>query len=101
MTVLLALSHAARDVSWGEHDRGQYRVQIRIKAFDRQGLLRDVSTALANYDVDVVSINTNSAEAAQIADMSLTLHVSSIADLTGLMASVRQLRNVQSVERVV
>jgi len=29
------------------------------------------------------------------------LHVSSIADLTSVMASVRQLRNVQTVERVV
>lgn len=89
------------DVSWGEDERGQYRVQIRVEAFDRQGLLRDVSTALSNHDVDVVAVNTDSDEGEQIADMRLTLHVSSIADLTSLMASVRQLRNVQSVERVV
>lgn len=89
------------DVSWGEDSRGQYRVQIRIQAFDRQGLLRDVSTALSNHDVDVVAVNTHSEEADQIADMQLTLYVSSIADLTSLMVSVRQLRNVQTVERVV
>ncbi len=89
------------DVSWGEDSVGQYRVEIRIQAFDRQGLLRDVSTTLSNHDVDVVAVNTQSDEADQTADMRLTLHVSSIADLTRLMASVRQLRNVQSVERVV
>ena len=89
------------DVSWGDDEKGQYRVQIRLLAFDRQGLLRDVSTALSNHDVDVVAVNTHSDEAEQMAEMRLTLHVSSIADLTAVMASVRQLRNVQSVERVV
>ncbi len=89
------------DVSWGEDISGQYRVEIRVMAFDRQGLLRDVSTALSNHDVDVVEVNTKSNETDQTAQMRLTLHVSSIADLTSLMASVRQLRNVQSVERVV
>jgi len=89
------------DVSWGDDTRGQYRVEIRVLAFDRQGLLRDVSTTLANHDVDVVGVNTHSDEAEQTADMRLVLHVSSISDLTNLMAKVRQLRNVQSVERVV
>jgi len=89
------------DVSWGADTRGQYRVDLRIHAFDRQGLLRDISTTLSNHNVDVVAVNTSSNEAEQTADMSLTLHVSSIADLTSLMGKVRQLRNVQSVERVV
>jgi len=89
------------DVQWGEDTRGKYRVEIRVHAFDRQGLLRDVSTTLANFDVDVVGVASSSNEAEQTADMRLTLHVSSIADLTALMAKVRQLRNVQSVERVV
>ncbi len=89
------------DVSWGDDIQGQYRVEIRILAFDRQGLLRDVSTTLANHDIDVVEVNTKSHEMEQSAEMKITLHVSSIADLTGLMGSVRQLRNVLSVERIV
>ncbi len=89
------------DVSWGEDNKGQYRVEVRVQAIDRQGLLRDVSTCLSNHDVDVVALNTKTDETDQTAEMRLTLHVSSIADLTSVMASVRQLRNVQSVERVV
>jgi len=89
------------DVSWGEDNKGQYRVEIRIQAIDRHGLLRDVSTCLSNYKVDVVESSTKTDESDQTAEMRLTLHVSSIADLTSVMASVRQLRNVQTVERVV
>ena len=89
------------DVSWGDDTHGQYRVEILILAFDRQGLLRDISTTLSNHDVDVVAVNTRSHDTDQTAEMRITLHVSSIAVLTGLMAGVRQLRNVQSVERVV
>lgn len=104
-TNILSLRESERerliDVSWGDDTQGQYRVEIRILAFDRQGLLRDVSTTLSNHDVDVVAVNTRSHETDQTAEMRITLHVSSIADLTGLMSSVRQLRNVQTVERVV
>lgn len=89
------------DVTWGEDNKGRYRVEIRVQAIDRHGLLRDVSTCLSNHDVDVVAVNTRTDESDQTAQMRLTLHVSSIADLTSVMASVRQLRNVQTVERVV
>jgi len=89
------------DVDWGNDTSSRYQVEIRIAAFDRQGLLRDVSTTLANHDVDVVAVNTLSNPEEQSADMKISLHISNIAELTNLMDRVRQLRNVRSVERVV
>jgi len=87
------------DVSWGEERGTRYHVDIRIHAFDRQGLLRDVSTLLASQDVDVVSVNTRSDPVEQMAEMTIGLHVDDVSRLTTVMDRLSQLRNVQAVER--
>lgn len=89
------------DVDWGDDASSQYRVEIRVTAFDRHGLLRDVSATLANHDVDVVAVNTHSNAEDQSADMKISLHISNIGQLSNLMDKIRQLRNVHAVERVI
>ena len=75
-------------------------MEIHVRAFDRHGLLRDVSTALSTLNVDVVSVNTLSDPTQQTADMKIGLHVSNTDELATVMDKIRQLRNVQGVERV-
>jgi len=88
------------DVDWGDDVSGRYAVEIFIKAIDRHGLLRDVSTTLSTLDIDVVSVNTLSNKEMQTADMRIGLHISDTRELTLAMDKIRQLRNVQDVERV-
>ena len=87
------------DVGWGEEGGRRYRVELRIEAYDRQGLLRDVSTLLSSQDVDVVSVNTLSDPIEQTADMRIGLHIGDVAALATVMERLRQLRNVRTVER--
>ncbi len=89
------------DVEWGSDTTGEYRVEIQLDAFDRVGLLRDVSTTVANFRVDVVSMQTLSDPDEQLATMKIGLQISKMADLIPLMDKLRQLRNVHSVERVI
>jgi len=91
------------DVDWGSEpeERTRYQVQVRIEAYDRQGLLRDVSTTLANLGIDVVAVNTLSDPAEQTAELRLSVQIGDMAELARLMDRVRQLRNVSTVERVV
>jgi len=88
------------DVNWGDDDTSRYHVEIHITAYDRQGLLRDVSTALSTLNVDVVSVNTLTDQSEQVADMRIGLHISNTGELATVMDKIRQLRNVQDVERV-
>lgn len=88
------------DVDWGDDTIGRYHVEIFIKAIDRHGLLRDVSTTLSTLDIDVVSVNTQSNKQMQTADMTIGLHISNTRELALAMDKVRQLRNVQDVGRV-
>jgi len=89
------------DVGWGDDSAGRYQVDIRIHAFDRQGLLRDVSTTLSALEVDVVAVNTLSDKKEQTADMKISLHISNMGELATVMDKIGQLRNVQTVERVI
>jgi len=43
------------EVEWGDEADGAYLVEVHIVAFDRQGLLRDVSTVMADQNIDVVA----------------------------------------------
>lgn len=92
------------EVDWGR-DKAQedrhYPVKMRIEAYDRQGLLRDVSTVLANQNIDVIAVNTLSDPDEQMADMHLTVQVANMGELAALMDRIRQLRNVSAVEREV
>lgn len=88
------------EVNWGNDTAGRYQVEIFIKAIDRHGLLRDVSTTLSTLDIDVVSVNTLSNKQMQTADMRIGLHISDTTELALAMDKIRQLSNVQDVERV-
>ena len=91
------------DVDWGDDpaEQSRYQVEIRIEAYDRQGLLRDISTTLANLGIDVVAVNTRSDPAEQVAEMHLSVRIGDMGELASLMDRVRQLRNVTAVERLV
>ncbi|MBX2835558.1 MAG: bifunctional (p)ppGpp synthetase/guanosine-3',5'-bis(diphosphate) 3'-pyrophosphohydrolase [Gammaproteobacteria bacterium] len=88
------------DVEWGEDIRSDYQVSVRLEAFDRTGLLRDVSTTLANQNTSVSAITTHTDKDTQTVEMHITLEVGSIGDLAGIMEKLRQQRNVRFVERV-
>ncbi len=87
------------DVEWGSDSTDKYPVDIVITAYDRVGLLRDVSTVMANNKADVIAVNTLSNQSDQTAEMKISVMVSNMQELNNLLENVRQLRNVSSVER--
>src|SRR5690606_29251607 len=46
------------EVSWGDADQATFPVDISILAYDRQGLLRDITLLLATERANVLSMNT-------------------------------------------
>jgi GTP pyrophosphokinase len=88
------------DVEWGANVTDKYPVDIRITAYDRVGLLRDVSTVMANNKAEVIAVNTLSNPVDQTAEMKIGVLVSNMYELTNIMEKIRQLRNVSAVERL-
>ena len=87
-------------VSWGNKPNRTYPVDMLIQAYDRTGLLRDVSALLANERVNVTSVNTSSNQGENTASMQLTVEVESLERFGRLMTRIAQLPNVISARRV-
>jgi len=87
------------EVEWSRHGRRTYPVDIEILAFDRHGLLRDITSILSNEKVNVLSINTNTDKQKQHAHMRLTLEIANIDELSRVLGRINQLPNVTEVRR--
>ncbi|MDK2777648.1 MAG: GTP diphosphokinase [Pseudomonadota bacterium] len=87
-------------VSWGNRPSSTYPVDMMIQAYDRTGLLRDVSAVLANERVNVIAVNTLSNQGEHTASMKITVEVESLERLARLINKITQLPNVVSVRRI-
>lgn len=87
------------EVSWGQADERTYPMTVLINAFDRKGLLRDVSTVMADEKVNVLEMSTRTERKDQIVQMEALLEVASIEAMSKLLAKLDQLPNILSVKR--
>ena len=87
------------EVSWGGHPVSVYPVDIEIEAYDRSGLLRDITQALSSSKSDVLAMNTISNKDENTATITVTLEISSLEQLARLLAQIRNLPNIIDVRR--
>jgi GTP pyrophosphokinase len=74
-----------------------FEVDIRLKAFDRQGLLRDVSDVIAKDKLDVLRVNTESR--GEYAHMQITVRIKELQQLARLLSRLQHVQNVIEVRR--
>jgi len=87
------------EVSWGGKVSQMYPVDIDISAYDRTGLLRDVSIVLADSGVNVVAVSTRSEQKDHLAHMKITVEIDSLSKLGRVLNKLNQLPNVLTVRR--
>ncbi|MGM0702101.1 MAG: GTP diphosphokinase [Pseudomonadota bacterium] len=88
------------EVEWGERALTQYPVDVEIQAWDRSGLLRDVTGVLSHDRVNVLSVNTLTDTRDGIARMRITVEVDGLETLGRLFSRIQQLPNVIDVKRL-
>jgi len=88
------------EVEWGERAQTRYPVTIEIQAWDRSGLLRDVTGLLGNEKVNVLAVNTLTDTDEGIARLRITLEVDGLESLGRLFSRIQQLPNVTEVRRL-
>jgi GTP pyrophosphokinase len=100
---ILRLQDGDRDrliaVDWGLPDDAGYQVDILVEAYDRAGLLRDITALLANEKINLSGANTRTDAHDGIAYMNLTLEISDIGQLSRVLTRIGQLQNVISARR--
>lgn len=88
-------------VSWGSATREHYVVDVLIKAFDRTGLLRDITSLLANEKAHVYSLQTHTDKQENIAYFTLTVEIDGLNSLSRLLSKIGQIPNVLEAKRQV
>ena len=86
-------------VDWSGRTAQIYPVDILIEAYDRSGLLRDITTVLARDSINVIAVNTLSHKESGTATMRLTIEVTSFDELGKVLARINQLSNVIEARR--
>jgi GTP pyrophosphokinase len=85
------------DAEWGDRGDRAYPVDIVVRGNDRQGLLRDVSEALARQKTNVIAAKTQTRD--DVASMHFTIEVQDIDQLQRALAAIEDVRGVLSSAR--
>jgi len=86
-------------VTWGRRDSHNYEVNVSVRAYDRKGLLKDVSGVITNANAHVVAASTRMDPASGLAAMNFVLRVGDFEQLSGLLAKIQSLPNVLEAKR--
>jgi GTP pyrophosphokinase len=86
-------------VEWGRSDDHLYPVNIQVEAWDRVGLMRDISTVVAEEKVNITSVNLADGTG-DTTTMFLTLETSGLAQLSQILKKIDGVKGVISVSRV-
>ncbi len=86
-------------VDWGEAPENYYSVEVMIEAFDRYGLLKDVTALLDREHINVTAMQTTSDKRKNTVDMLLHIEIRSFAELSRILARLNQLPNIASARR--
>ncbi|MFO7285625.1 MAG: bifunctional (p)ppGpp synthetase/guanosine-3',5'-bis(diphosphate) 3'-pyrophosphohydrolase [Gammaproteobacteria bacterium] len=91
--------HRVIAVDWGSRGDRAFPVDVNVRAFDRRGLLRDISSVLADSKIDIRAMTTSTQEQEGTADVNLTIAVQDLEELSRVLARIQSLPNVLSAER--
>jgi GTP pyrophosphokinase len=86
-------------VAWGEISTGEFPVDIEVQAFDRRGLVRDVSAALADEKISIRSMNTVTDRRDHVAHMQIGIQITDLPQLSRVLGRIAQLPNIVSAKR--
>jgi GTP pyrophosphokinase len=88
------------EVNWGGPEQDVYSVDIQIIAYDRKGLLHDITALLSNEKINVTAVNTKSNSKTHEAKMRLSLEIENLERLSKLLIRINELPNVHEVRRI-
>jgi GTP pyrophosphokinase len=86
-------------VSWGQAPQDKYSVDIIVEAYDRIGLLRDVTILLEGAHINVTAMQTSSNQGSHTVDMTMTIEIKDFTQLSRILAKINQLPNIASAQR--
>ncbi|WED22252.1 GTP diphosphokinase [Vibrio sp. JC009] len=88
------------DTVWGGGFVGSYILTVRVEALERSGLLKDITTLLANEKLKVSGMKSRTDYKRQISVMDFDIEVQSVEILGRILTRIEQIKDVVSVKRL-
>lgn len=87
------------DVQWNLDLVDTYPVKIRVRSYDRVGMLADIAATISKNGANIVSASTETRES-KIVDSFFTIAVENTDHLKKVVSAIRKVRNIQEVKRI-
>jgi GTP pyrophosphokinase len=87
------------EVDWGTGQERVYPVIIKVRAWDRDGLLRDIATVIAEEGINMREVNSVSVAKTNLATLTATLEITNFSQLVSILDKIERLPNVIEVNR--
>lgn len=87
------------EVDWGEDIKRVFPVMVQVLAYDRTGLMRDITEIMAGERINLSAANVATYAKDHTAVITATLEISSIVQLSRVLAKIEQLPNVFEARR--
>ncbi|MFH8135619.1 GTP diphosphokinase [Pantoea osteomyelitidis] len=88
------------DAVWGESYSSGYSLVVRVTANDRSGLLRDITTILANEKVNVLGVSSRSDTKKQLATIDMDIEIYNQQVLGRVLARLNQVPDIIDAKRL-
>ncbi|MCJ7513536.1 MAG: bifunctional (p)ppGpp synthetase/guanosine-3',5'-bis(diphosphate) 3'-pyrophosphohydrolase [Anaerolineales bacterium] len=84
-------------VSWGQ-PKQTYPVSVRLRAYDRDGLMRDVSTLVSNEGISMSQVHVSAKDS--LATFDLVMGITDVSQLSRVLNRLEALPNVLEARRL-
>ena len=88
------------EVEWGDRQDVTYPVDVSLKAYDRTGLLHDITTVLSEASIGLRAVDLKTDKSDSLAFITLTLDISDIEKLSQVLGRISRVPNVVDVRRI-
>jgi len=89
------------NVEWGVKAGQLFPVEIAVHAFDRRGLVRDISAVLADEQISIQQMTTTTNARENTAQVALRVGVHGLDEVTRLLSRIGSLPNVVRARRTI
>jgi GTP diphosphokinase / guanosine-3',5'-bis(diphosphate) 3'-diphosphatase len=86
------------DVHWDIREKRDYPVQMRVICNDKKGILADISAAISLMDINITHAETDTGDGKATCDF--TVNVNDLDQFNRIVAAVKKVRGVVSVQRL-
>lgn len=87
-------------VSWDNKQLSNYLVELQVRAYGREELLREITSLLANSKIDLINLNSTISKKNNMIYITMTVQIRDLSELQQLSTHIKQLPNVIDVKRI-